>query len=99
MTKREDCESEAWDQEEAKRAKKGARYARVLGPSYLLGGTYFMERDVKEASRALMRIPDGGTISRAEIEDLAFDATGDPQFALDDAFTRAWTHKCVANYG
>jgi hypothetical protein len=47
-----------------------------------------MERDVKEVIGALMRVLDGGTISRAEVEDLAFDATGDLQIALDEAFIK-----------
>lgn len=47
-----------------------------------------MERDVKEVIGALMRVLDGGIISRAEVEDLAFDATGDLRIALDEAFIK-----------
>jgi hypothetical protein len=47
-----------------------------------------IERDLKEVVGALMRVLDGGTISRAEVEDLAFEATGDLQVALTDAFIK-----------
>ena len=47
-----------------------------------------MERDVKEVIGAIMRVLDGGTISRAEVEDLMFHATGDLQVALNEAFIK-----------
>jgi hypothetical protein len=45
-----------------------------------------MERDIKEVIGVLMRILDGGEVSRAEVEDLAFEATGDLQAAVNNAY-------------
>ena len=45
-----------------------------------------MEGDLKEVIGALMRVLDGGEISREEVEDLAFEATGELQTALNQAY-------------
>ena len=47
-----------------------------------------MEGDIKEVIGVLMRVLDGGEISRSEVEDLAFEATGDLQAALNEAFIK-----------
>src|SRR5688572_10234684 len=44
-----------------------------------------MEGDLKEVVGALMRVLDGGKISREEAEDLTFEATGELQTALNQA--------------
>jgi hypothetical protein len=46
------------------------------------------ERDLKEVIGTLMRVLNGGTVSRADVEDLSFDATGELQAALNDAFIK-----------
>jgi hypothetical protein len=45
-----------------------------------------MEGDVKEVVGVLMRVLDGGNVSRGEVEDLAFEASGDLQTALNEAY-------------
>jgi hypothetical protein len=45
-----------------------------------------VEGDVKEVVGALMRVLGGGEITRQEVEDLTFDATGDLQLALNAAY-------------
>ena len=45
-----------------------------------------MEQDIKEVIGVLMRILDGGEISRDEVEDLAFEATGELQTALNETY-------------
>jgi hypothetical protein len=45
-----------------------------------------MGGDLKEVIGALMRALDGGKISRQEVEDLAFEAAGELQLALNEAY-------------
>lgn len=45
-----------------------------------------MERDVKEVVGVLMRVLGGGETSREEVEDLAFEAAGELQVALNEAY-------------
>jgi hypothetical protein len=45
-----------------------------------------VERDVKEIIGALMRVLGGGEITRGEVEDLAFEASGALQTALNEAY-------------
>jgi hypothetical protein len=45
-----------------------------------------MNGDLKEIVGTLMRVLDGGTISCAEVEGLAFDAEGDLRIALNEAY-------------
>ena len=45
-----------------------------------------MEADLKEVVGTLMRALAGAKISREEIEDLAFDATGELRTALNQAY-------------
>ena len=45
-----------------------------------------MEGDLKEVIGTLMRALDGGRISREEVEDLAFEAGGELQVALNEAY-------------
>jgi hypothetical protein len=47
-----------------------------------------MERDVKEVVGLLMRVLDGGRTNRAEVEDLGFEASGDLQAALNEAYIK-----------
>jgi hypothetical protein len=47
-----------------------------------------MERDVKEVIGALMRVLGGDEISREEVEELAFEASGDLQAALNEAYIK-----------
>jgi hypothetical protein len=47
-----------------------------------------VEGDLKEVVGALMRVLGGGRISRADVEDLAFEADGDLQVALNEAYIR-----------
>jgi hypothetical protein len=47
-----------------------------------------MEGDLKEVIGALMGILGGAKISRAEVEDLAFEATGELQTALNQAYIK-----------
>lgn len=47
-----------------------------------------MEQDLKEVVGLLMRVLGGGKTSRAEIEDLAFEAAGDLQTALNEAYIK-----------
>ena len=47
-----------------------------------------MERDVKEVVGALMRILDGGEISQADLADLGFEADGELQVALNQAYIK-----------
>jgi hypothetical protein len=42
----------------------------------------------KRWSAPLMRVLGGGKVTRQEVEDLTFDATGDLQLALNEAFIR-----------
>ena len=45
-----------------------------------------MEGDLKEVVGVLMRVLDGGNVSRDEVEDLAFEASGDLRTALNEAY-------------
>ena len=45
-----------------------------------------MDADIREIVGALMRVLGGGEISRAEVEDLTFDADGDLRLALNGAY-------------
>ena len=47
-----------------------------------------MEQDIKEIIGVLMRVLDGGEISQHEVEDLAFEAEGDLQTALNEAYIK-----------
>jgi hypothetical protein len=57
-----------------------------------------MEGDFKEIIGALMRVLGGGTISRAEVEDLTFDASCALQVALIEAYITLleFAHDCEA---
>ncbi len=45
-----------------------------------------LKADLKEIIGTLMRALDGAAISRAQVEDLAFEANGELQIALNDAY-------------
>lgn len=45
-----------------------------------------MTNDIKELLGALMRVVGGGEISRAEVEDLAFDPAGEQGALLNEAY-------------
>jgi len=45
-----------------------------------------VERDIKEVIGILMRVLGGDDISRGEVEDLAFEATGELQEAVNEAY-------------
>ena len=45
-----------------------------------------MERDVKDVIGILMRILDAGEVSHDELDDLAFEAEGDLEVALNEAY-------------
>ena len=47
-----------------------------------------MEGDLKEVVGALMCVLGGEKISRGEVEDLAFEADGELQIALNEAYIR-----------
>jgi hypothetical protein len=47
-----------------------------------------LQGDLKEVIGALMRVLDGQKISRGEVEDLAFEADGELQIALNEAYIR-----------
>jgi hypothetical protein len=47
-----------------------------------------MDGDLKEIIGALMRVLDGDKISREEVEDLAFEAVGELQVALNEAYIK-----------
>ena len=47
-----------------------------------------MERDIKEVVGVLMRVLGGGEISRGEVEDLAFEAEGELQAAVNEAYIK-----------
>ena len=47
-----------------------------------------MEGDVKEIVGALMLVLGGGEITREEIEDLTFDAEGELETTLNEAYIR-----------
>ena len=47
-----------------------------------------MQCDVKEVVGALMRVLGGDEISCGEVEDLAFEATGELQDALNEAYIK-----------
>ena len=47
-----------------------------------------MEGDLKEVIGALMRVLAGEKISREEVEDLAFEADGQLQVALNEAYVK-----------
>jgi hypothetical protein len=47
-----------------------------------------VERDFKEVIGVLMRVLAGGEISRGEVEDLAFEAEGELQAAVNEAYIR-----------
>jgi hypothetical protein len=47
-----------------------------------------MDRDVKEVVGVLMRVLGGGEIFRDELEDLAFEAEGDLEAALNEAYIK-----------
>jgi hypothetical protein len=47
-----------------------------------------MEWDIKEVVGALMRAIGGDEISRSEVEDLAFEAPGELQTALNEAYIK-----------
>ena len=57
-----------------------------------------MEGDLKEVVGTLMRVLDGDTLSRAEVEDLAFEADGELRRALNDAYIQLlqFAHDCEA---
>ena len=45
-----------------------------------------MERDVKDVIGILMRVLDGGEVSHDELDDLAFEAEGELEVALNEAY-------------
>jgi hypothetical protein len=47
-----------------------------------------MARDLKEVIGVLMRVLDGGEVSQTELADLSFDAEGELQAALTDAYIK-----------
>src|SRR3954462_2372200 len=57
--------------------------------------------DLKEVIGALMRALDGEKISRGEVEDLGFEADGELQIALNEAYIRLleFAYDCDAGPG
>jgi hypothetical protein len=47
-----------------------------------------VEGDIKEVIGVLMRVLAGGEISRGEVEDLAFEAEGELQAAVNEAYIK-----------
>jgi hypothetical protein len=47
-----------------------------------------MQRDIKDVLGALMHFLDGGEISRAELQDLGFEAEDEVEEAANEAFVR-----------
>lgn len=47
-----------------------------------------MERDIKDIVGVLMRVLDGGEVLPAELNDLDFEAEGELEAALNDAFIK-----------
>ena len=47
-----------------------------------------MERDIKDIVGVLMRVLDGGEVLPAELNDLEFEAEGELEAALNDAFIK-----------
>jgi hypothetical protein len=47
-----------------------------------------MERDIKDVIGVLMRVLDGGEISHEELDDLAFEADGELETALNEAYVK-----------
>jgi len=47
-----------------------------------------MSRDVKEVVGVLMRVLDGGEVSQEQITELGFEADGELQRALNDAYIK-----------
>ena len=47
-----------------------------------------MARDVKDVIGVLMRVIDGGEVSQGELADLGFDAEGEVQAILNEAYIR-----------
>jgi hypothetical protein len=47
-----------------------------------------MERDIKDVIGILMRVLDGGEISHGELDDLAFEANGELETALNEAYIK-----------
>src|SRR5438270_12713808 len=47
-----------------------------------------MERDIKEVIGVLMHVLAGGEVSRGEVEDLAFEAEGALQAAVNEAYIK-----------
>jgi hypothetical protein len=51
---------------------------------------YVMERDIKDIIGVLMCVLDGGEISHEELDDLAFEADGELETALNEAYVKLW---------
>jgi hypothetical protein len=47
-----------------------------------------MERDIKDVIGVLMRILGGGDVSQEELDDLGFDADGELQAVLNEAYIK-----------
>ena len=47
-----------------------------------------MERDIKDVIGILMRVLAGGEVSHAELDDLAFEADGELETALNEAYVK-----------
>jgi hypothetical protein len=47
-----------------------------------------LHRDVKEIVGALMRVLDGGEVSESELADLGFEAEGELETAVNEAYVR-----------
>ena len=47
-----------------------------------------MDRDLKEVVGVLMRVLDGGEVSQTELADLSFDAAGELNATLTDAYIK-----------
>jgi hypothetical protein len=47
-----------------------------------------MERDIKDVIGVLMRVLEGGEISHDELDDLAFEADGELETALNEAYVK-----------
>jgi hypothetical protein len=47
-----------------------------------------MERDIKDVIGVLMRLLDGAEVSHEELDDLAFEADGELEAALNEAYVK-----------
>jgi hypothetical protein len=47
-----------------------------------------MERDIKDVIGVLMRVLDGGEVSHEELDELGFEADGELETALNEAYVK-----------